>query len=59
MEDNFCPLMPIRIGCPIHGQFMLTPLMHLVGYGCPICDAEDPDSLNEKLHNAFEKLMSK
>lgn len=56
-EDEFCPLCPIIITCRKHGNFSETPLRHLLGYGCPVCDLEDPDSLNEKLHNAFYKLM--
>lgn len=28
---------PIRIVCPIHGEFMQTPANHIKGQGCPIC----------------------
>lgn len=58
MNEEFDPLFPVRIGCPIHGQFMITPLEHLVGYGCPMCDKENPEALKEKLLNTFSKLMS-
>lgn len=57
MEEHFCPLEPIVVTCKEHGPFMVTPLMHLVGYGCPVCDYLDPDALSDKLHNTFDKLM--
>lgn len=57
-EEEFCPLVPVIITCRIHGNFTETPLNHLLGYGCPICDRENPDALAEKLHAAFDKLMS-
>jgi len=58
-EEHFCPLEPMKIFCKVedHGFFYETPLRHLLGYGCPVCDIEDPDSLSEKLHDSFEKLM--
>lgn len=31
----------IIIGCPIHGEFTRTPMMHKRGYGCPKCRKED------------------
>ena len=27
----------VVIVCPIHGEFLLTPTLHLKGCGCPIC----------------------
>ena len=57
-QESFCPLSPFPITCRKHGQFFETPLRHLLGYGCPVCDAENPEALGEKLHNAYEKLVS-
>ena len=32
-------LFPIKISCPIHGIFEQTPVIHLNGSGCPICNS--------------------
>lgn len=32
---------PVRIICPIHGEFLQRPSNHLTGRGCPICAIED------------------
>ncbi len=55
---EFNPLAEINIACKKHGQFYQTPLNHLIGYGCPICDSEYPCCLQERLLNTMEKLMS-
>lgn len=31
---------PIKIICPIHGEFMQVPTLHLKGVGCPKCGRE-------------------
>lgn len=58
VELDFDPLVPITVGCKIHGYFGVTPLQHLVGYGCPICDQENPEELRQKLLRTFVQLMS-
>ena len=61
MEDNhdgFCVLNPVVIKCHKHGMFVETPLRHVMGYGCPICDAEDPEGLHDRLHEAYDKLTA-
>lgn len=30
---------PLKIKCPMHGEFMQTPAMHLIGCGCPTCNS--------------------
>jgi hypothetical protein len=59
-EDGFCILAPVVIGCKKdgHGWFAETPLRHMMGYGCPICDREDVEGLRERLHEAYEKLIA-
>ena len=39
---------PIRIICPIHGEFLITPRQHLQGCGCYKC-AKENFSLKKKL----------
>jgi hypothetical protein len=36
---------PVKISCPIHGEFIQSPAAHLRGQGCPICQ----ESTGEKL----------
>lgn len=56
MCNRFHPLKPVVITCKLHGNFSMTPLNHLLGHGCPICDAENPEALEEKLLNSYDKL---
>lgn len=44
------------ITCRKHGHFTETPFRHILGYGCPICDGENPEALEAKLVNSYEKL---
>lgn len=38
---------PIRIVCPIHGDFLQTPSKHLSGQGCPRCSKTGFDPFKE------------
>jgi len=58
MPEYIDPLMPIKIICKQHGEFYMTPLNHILGYGCPVCDHEDPASLEEKLLDSWDKLLA-
>lgn len=49
----------ITITCPIHGQFLETAFRHIAGHGCPVCDYENPEHLDDLLEASFAKLMSK
>ncbi|PSL17578.1 hypothetical protein CLV88_11625 [Shimia abyssi] len=31
---------PVKIICPLHGEFLQTPLCHMEGGGCDICTSE-------------------
>jgi len=57
-DEGFNVLVPVVITCPKHGNFGETPLRHLMGYGCPICDREDHEGLRERLYAAYEKLVA-
>ena len=37
----------ITIVCPKHGDFDITPNLHLLGYGCPCCGGGTSKSENE------------
>lgn len=49
---------PTIITCRKHGNFMETPFRHLLGYGCPVCDRENPEALYEKLRNSLDKVTA-
>jgi hypothetical protein len=57
-DAGFCILAPVVITCREHGNFAETPLRHMMGYGCPICDRADAEGLRERLHEAYEKLTA-
>lgn len=35
----------VRMYCRIHGEFLLTPRLHLTGSGCPVCNRMGEDKL--------------
>lgn len=46
---------PVKIICPIHGEFMQNPMSHLSGYGCKKCSGNFMDKdyfieLSNKIH---------
>lgn len=43
----------IRIICPIHGEFSITPNNHLKGEGCPVCKSSFLE--NETSNTLFDK----
>lgn len=47
---------PVKIICPIHGEFQQTPLKHISGHqGCPECAKIEWQSYGEKTINEFLK----
>lgn len=54
---------PVKIICPIHGEFEQTPRVHLSGSDCPKC-VEDKkhrvyaDDINKKLKNTKVKMVN-
>ena len=45
---------PIRIICPIHGEFLQTPNVHAKGHGCPKCSGKRMLSLDDFMKLANE-----
>ena len=39
--DYVNSMIPVKIGCPLHGAFMQNPHNHLSGHGCPICATKE------------------
>ena len=46
---------PVRIICPLHGEFKQTPHVHLSGQGCPICGRKKSDENRRKGWEYFLK----
>ena len=50
---------PIRIICPIHGEFMQTPANHIKGQGCPICGMSKSKLSQEEARKRISDKFSK
>ena len=50
---------PIRIICPIHGEFMQTPASHIEGQGCPICGKSKIRLSQEEARKRISDKLSK
>ena len=50
---------PIRIKCPIHGDFLLTPQSHTNGKGCPICSVHKNRLTQEEAKKRLSDKLSK
>ena len=57
-DEGFDVLVPVVITCRQHGNFTETPIRHMMGYGCPICDREHHEELRERLYSAYDKLTA-
>lgn len=50
---------PIKITCPIHGEFEQKPYSHLQGYGCPKCGVSKASDSNRKFISKFIEESNK
>lgn len=50
---------PIRIICPIHGEFLQIPASHLKGQGCPICGMSKSKLTQEEAKKRLSEKLSK
>jgi hypothetical protein len=50
---------PIKIICPIHGEFMQTPANHVKGQGCPICGMSKTKLSQEEAKERISDKLSK